>query len=264
MQETSELYQQILLSDDYYVETSLSIGEAGRLLTETGDVLLFGGDSVLLSGSGGDSGYGENMLISVKTTRRLFSHGVPEVGCCPCGEIYVEMHMPLGEIPPRARLMPYVRLVSASNPMVYSEWLRKGVFYIDTRENTRNDDGLDILTIHGYDAMLMADTLYTPDSDISFPAKDIEVVRNIAKQMGVAVDSRCVPYLNKAYEIQLPVQYTKREILGYIGAMYAGNWIMNDNGDLQLVTMYGLPEETSLLLDDHGFYITFGGDRIKL
>lgn len=263
MQETSELYKQILLSDKYRVETTLVIGESGRLLTERAEVLRFGGDAILVSTGGANDGYGEDMLISVKTTRRLFSGNVPMVGCCTCGEIYVEMHMPIGEIPKMAQLSPYVRLVSTENPNVFSEWIHKGVFFIDTRDNSHNDDSLDILTLHGYDAMIRANQLYG-SSTLQFPARDIDIVYDIASKMGVNVDTRCVPYINKGYEVQYPVEYTCREILGYIGAMYAGNWIINDNGDLQLIVLYDLPEETSLLIDEHTFYITFGGDRIKL
>ena len=174
MQDTSRTYQDIYLSRKYKFETSLVIGEAGRLLTDKGEILRFGGDAILVSSGGAEGGYGENMLISVKTTHRTFSNNVPEVGCCPCGEIYVEMLMPLGQIEQMAMIAPFVRLVSTEDGRT-SEWLRKGVYYIDTRDNTKNRDNLDILRIHGYDAMLKADVLYVP-SDVDFPAKDIDVV----------------------------------------------------------------------------------------
>lgn len=235
MQETSQLYKDLLM-EDHRFETRLAIGE---------------------------NIYGEDTLMSLKTTRRVFSHNVPEVGCCPCGEIYIEMLMPSDTIPQMARLAPSVRLVSIDDNTICSEWLAKGVFFIDTRENTRNDDDLDILTIHGYDAMMKADVNY-PSTTLSFPATDLDVINDIASKMGVEVDSRCLHLLNRGYMIQYPAQYTMRETLGYIGAMYAGNWIINDFGKLQFIGLYDLPKETSLLLDEFANYITFGGDRISL
>lgn len=262
MQETSDLYKQIYLSQDYYVETSVAIGESGRLITEKAEVILFGGTGILISSGGGDGGYDESMLLSVRTTKRVFKDNVPEVGCCPCGEIDVEMIMPVGEIPQKALVSPYVRLVS-NETGEKSEWIRKGLFYIDTRTNTHNDDDLDILTIHGYDAMIKADILY-PSTTLSFPARDIDVVRDIASKMGVGIEQRTFEIINKGYRIQFPAQYTMREVLGFIGGMYAGNWVMNDVGDLQFIGINDLLQETSLLIDEVGYYITFGGDRIAL
>lgn len=260
MQRTSRLYQQILLSGNYRVETSLVVGESGRLITEKAEILRFGGDAILISSSGADAGYNESMLISVKTTRRVFADNVPQAGCCTCGEIYVEMLMPLGEIAPMAMLAPFVRLVSTEDGTC-SEWIKKGIYYIDTRSNTRNDDGLDILRLHGYDAMLRANKPYE-STTLSFPATDIAVVRDIAGKMGVSLDEECVPNINRGYAVQYPGEYSMRETLQYIGAMYAGNWIMNDFGELQLICLNDLPPETSLLVDEFGYRITFADDRI--
>lgn len=257
MQETSELYQQIYQSGEYQVETSLAIGESGRLLTEQGEVLTFGGDSILVSTSGADGGFGENMIISLKTTHKLFSDDKPQVGCCTCGEIYVEMLMPVAEIPPMAMLAPFVRLVSTQDDQVYSEWIRKGVYYIDSRTNTRNNDNLDVLRIHGYDAMMKANKYYDRPN-ISFPNTNKKVVQDIANLMGVQVDEDTLPKLNMGYTVQYPAEYTMRETLQYIGAMYAGNWIINDFGALQLICLNDLPPETSLLTDEMGYRLTFG------
>ena len=259
MQQTSALYQHLFQSGKYRIETSLVVGESGRLLTEQGYVLTFGGDAILVASSGADGGYGDSMLISLKTTRKVFSDGVPQVGCCVCGEIYVEMIMPIGEIPPMAMLAPFVRLVSTEDDQICSEWIRKGVFYIDSRSNTRNRDDLDILRLHGYDAMMKANRIYDRPN-ISFPNTDINVARDIANIMGVQLDVDTVPKINKGYAVQYPVQYTMRETLQFIGAMYAGNWIINDFGALQLICLNDLPPETSLLTDELGFRLLFADD----
>lgn len=260
MQRTSALYQQIYMSHNYRVETSLVVGEAGRLITEKAEILRFGGDAILIASSGADAGYNESMLLSIKTTRRVFADNVPQVGCCTCGEIYVEMLMPLGDFAPMAMLAPFVRLVSTENGRC-SEWLKKGVFYIDTRSNTRNDDGLDILRLHGYDAMMRANKAYA-NPGISFPATDIQVVRDIASIMGVSLDEDTEEKINRGYTVQYPSGYTMRETLQYIGAMYAGNWIINDFGSLQLICLNDLPPETSLLTDELGYRLVFADDRI--
>ena len=260
MQETSALYKEIYDSQEYVVETALAVGEKGRLLTDTGEVLLFGGDAILLGLTGADNGYGEEMLISMRSSKRTFNGNTPVAGCCVCGEIDVEMFMPVGEIERKAMLVPYVRLVSTIDGRC-SEWLKKGVFYLDTRTNTRNRDELDVLRMHGFDAMLMTEQPY-PTSSLEFPAKDIDVVREIADAIGVSVDQRCLQYINKEYRIPYPTNYNMRETLSQIGSAYGGNWIMNDLGELQFIPLWALPHETSLLTDHLGYRIKFGNTRI--
>ena len=51
-------------------------------------------------------------------------------------------------------------------------------------------------------------------------------------------------------------------MLRYIAAAHAGNWIMSDAGELRLIKINELPEETNYLIDEIGDWITFGGDRI--
>ena len=55
-----------------------------------------------------------------------------------------------------------------------------------------------------------------------------------------------------------------REVLGFVGAMYAGNWVTNDYGQLRLLMLGDIPEETTLLIDENGDYIKLGNDRIYL
>lgn len=241
MQDTSLLYQSILTSNNYYVETSIVITDPS-------------------SGAGQSYIYGEDLLMSVKTTRRTFKSNVPEVGCCMSGEIYVEMLMPDIEIPKSSKIVLRVRLVSTADDRV-SEWIQKGTFFIDSRTNTQNDDNLNILSIHGYDSMLKTDQIY-PSTSIAFPSTDIIVVNDIASKIGVTVEPRTITLINRGYAVQLPVEYTMREVLGYIAGMYAGNWIINDLGQLQLIGIYDLPEETNLLLDENNFYIVFSDSEL--
>lgn len=263
MQETSALYKR-LFSGAHRVETRVAIGESGVLVNESGDFITFGKTRILVARSGADSGYGENVLVHVSTSRQVFSDDKPQVGCCTAGEISITMLRPKGDIPRMAQIVPYIRLTNGNE---YSEWIQKGVYYIDTREYNNDDSGVDTITLHGYDAMLKAEMDYTGNA-LSWPSTDVQVVKDIARLMDVQVDSETLSILTKKYPVQLPSGYSCREVLGYIAAMYAGNFIMSDAGDLKLLQLNGLPAETRYLVDHGGYYLVFGSaanaTRIKV
>ena len=198
----------------------------------------------------------------------------PEIGKAIAGEIDFQIQKPAVTIPKRAEVVPFVRGLVAEedehgNPIVIeSEWIQKGRFFIDTRKQTNDDDGLVILTVHGFDAMMFAEDDY--ESSLSWPAWDYDVVAEIAAQMGVALDSRTVDIMKNGdetspgtYQLQAaPIGYTKREVLGFIASMYVGNFVMSDLGELRLLTLLEMPAETNHLIDEHGYAITFGGVEI--
>lgn len=257
MQKTSDLYQE-LLAGDHRKETSLSIGETGVLITKQGEDITFGGVSILVGATGADGGYRESVLVSVETENNVFGGQSPQVGACVSAEIDVEILKPFGELPQRARMVPYVRLTDGVR---YSEWIQKGVFYIDTRQEKEYGPDLKTIIIHGYDEMMKAEQDY-PSSTLSWPARDIDVVREIAAFWGVSVDARTVPIINRGYRINYPAGYSCRDTLGYIAAMYAGSFVMSDLGELRLITIHGIPKESRYLIEAAGAAITFGGDRI--
>ena len=263
MQQTSELYKELLdglnaNQPGHKAENRLAIGETGTLITKKGESITFGGTRILVGTSGPEGGYDEAMLVSMETDSRVFSEDTPTVGGCVSAEIDVEMLKPYGEIPKQARLAPYVRLTDGSR---CSEWIQKGVFYIDTRKKKEDGSGVDKIVLHGYDAMLKAEQDY-PSSALSWPAKDIDVVREIADFIDVPIDSRTVELMTWGYPVQYPGEYSCREVLGYIAAMYAGCFIANDVGELRLVALNGIPAETRYLIAAAGQPIAFGGVRI--
>lgn len=263
MQQTSELYKQLLAdyqagNPDVKTETRLSIGKTGTLITNRGESITFGGISILVGATGADGGYDESLLISMQADFQVFSEDTPSVGGCVAAEINVDMLKPLGEIPRQARLTPYVRLTDGIR---FSEWIQKGVFYIDTREKLEDGSSIEKIRIHGYDDMLKAEQDY-PASRLSWPARDIDVVREIADFIGVSVDARTAAIIKRGYPVQYPGEYSCREVLGYIAAMYAGCFVMSDAGELRLVTIYGIPKETRYLIAAAAQPITFGGVRI--
>lgn len=198
--------------------------------------------------------YGEGVLESIKIKAGVFGSS-PSLGSCISAEIDIDMLKPSVTFPRMAMMKPYVRIRNATQ---VSEWLPKGVFYIDTRELTKHD-GIERLSIHGYDAMLMAEQ----DAPLSgFPKTDIQTVQQIASQIGVTLDSGVASVMTRGYTIQMPAEYSSREVLGYIAAAYGGSFIMDDEGHLRLVLVNGYPAETNYLINTAGLAITFGGDRI--
>ena len=256
MQQTSETYRRILLNSNHWFETTVVIGESGVLITERAERILFGGVAIIVARDGPSSGFGEEQIFSVRTTQNMLQQG-PQLGTAIAAEIELTMLNPPGDIPNMALLVPYVRACSDTEQ---SEWIQQGVYYVDTREVTQNSDGLNILTLHGFDAMLKAE----PDPAAAGTVLDTAMVQEIATMIGVTVDDRTWDIMTDGFRIPLPTQYTLREILGYIAGAYAGVFLMTDLGELRLVSITDLPEETSLLIDSIGEYITFGGTRIKL
>lgn len=257
MQRTSNLYQD-LLAHEHTVETRLAIGEPGVLITKLGNAITFGGVRILVGKSGADTGYAESMLMSVEISGNVFNKKTPVVGGCISSEIDVLMRNPTGQIPRQARMVPYVRLTDGSR---YSEWVQKGVYYIDTREVAKDLSGLERLHIHGYDSMLKTEDDY-PSSNLDWPARDIDVVKEIADHIDVDVHADTIALINKGYKVQYPGEYSCREVLGFIASMYAGNFVMSYSGELRLITLNGIPKETRYLISEMNRPITFGGVRI--
>lgn len=229
MQTTTQLYQTLLGTTGHFFESKLVINGVT---------------------------YDKSVLVEMTTSLTMFS-GTPEIGKAVAGQISVKMLTPQNEIPVMAEMKPYVRVCTATQQ---SEWIQQGVFYIDTRETTKNEAGENVLSIHGFDAMLKAEQMY--NGRITGDSTDIQMVNEIAYQLGVDVDARTAALMTNGYNIPIPTGYTYREILGYIAAMYVGCFIMSDAGELRLVSILELPPETNYLIDQLGDVITFGGDRI--
>lgn len=240
MQTVSETYASIIADDNHWFECKLEIRNPST------DALI--------------GTYGLDKLFSMSTNLQLLKNTL-EIGNAVAGEIDVKMVMPDEEIPTMAKLMPYVRVCNDSQQ---SEWLHQGVYFIDTREHSVTHTGEEVLVLHGYDAMLKADQLY-PSTTHDWPYHIRYIVIEIAGFMGVELDSRTFDYMpNTAsnYAFPLPANYTLREVLGFIGSICGGNWIITEEGKLRLIPMWGLPPETNLLIDEDGYIILFGGDAI--
>ncbi len=140
-----------------------------------------------------------------------------------------------------------------------SEWLQNGVYFVDTRQHI--DGSLNTLRIHGYDAMLKAEADY-PDTNHAWPYADNLVVAEIAQTMGVTVDARTWDYIHGSYNVQLPANYTMREVLESIASSYCGNFVMSAEGKLLFVPLYGFDPDIdgSYLADENGNALVFGSE----
>jgi hypothetical protein len=207
--------------------------------------------------------YEQDRLSPPETSGSLFPDGKPSVGNCISRQLDLTIS-PAGTIPRMAEIKLETRLVIkdalTGEVLQASEWIPKGTFYIDTRET---DKVTGVMTIHGYDAMLKAEQmLLTETTEDDWPKPMDEVVAEIAQRMGVTVDSRTV--VSHTLQAGYPLEYTMREVLGFIASAHAGNWIITDAGELRLVGLADIPPETFYLVTEDGDAILFGDTRILI
>ena len=174
------------------------------------------------------------------------------IGNCIASTLDIKIRNP-NTIPRMAQVDIEVRLDDGETQ---SEWLPKGTYFIDTR--AIEDD---VLHIVAYDAMLKTEQSFTQAGEQGdWPRTDITVVNQIAQRIGVSVDARTTALMSRGYLVQYPgivledgtPKYsadgglTMREVLGYIGVMYGGNWFISDAGALRLVPLTGSGDATVL------------------
>ena len=164
-----------------------------------------------------------------------------------------------GSIPRMAQIQVQYRL---NDGTTQSEWLPKGTFFIDTR-----DEWNGVISIVAYDAMLKTDQDFMQSGNQGqWPRTDLQVVQAICSRIGVTLDSRTQAILTSGYSIPYPGYgegaYTCRDLLQFIGQMYAGNWWINDMNKLMLVGLGDYPPETNYLVTENGDAILIGGYKI--
>ena len=205
--------------------------------------------------------YDQNKISSATTRAAMLDAGTM-IGNCIAKELHLVLRNYSGmpAIPRMAKIVMQFRL---NDGTTQSEWLPKGTYFIDTR-----DEGNGVLSIDAFDPMLKAEQRFTTSGEQGvWPRADITMVNRIAFRIGVAVDARTTAIVNRGYQVQYPGYgegaYTCREILGFIGSMYGGNWIITDENKLRLIVLGDIPPGgTNFLVDQIGDYITIGGYRI--
>ena len=202
MQQTSDLYKQLLADPRHVKEVRLNVAGTDYL---------------------------EDQLVELSTTAPLFSDGTLSVGGAVAKEIDVSLFVQ-GTVPRMAKLTPFVRL--RLNEQV-SEWIQKGVFYIDTRQT---DESSGVTAFHGFDDMLKAEVIWEPDQNLTFPMSMRAAVLLIAQTMGVEVDNP--EDISDQYQVDYPAnEWTLRDVLRFCAGACGGNFVMTDLGKLRLVRL---------------------------
>lgn len=256
MQNTSELYKKIV-SGPFVVETRLAIGEEGLLTDEHGDVIFLGDDALLIDTGGPESAFDEDMIVSIDKPEHIFSDG-PTLGCTPSQKVDITMRKPVIDAPFMARLALYSRVMNDSET---SEWLPKGVFYADTDYVTK-DYRTPTVTIRGFDAMLLAEQDY-PSSTMAWPARDIDILKEIAAFLGICVDPETVAMMNRGYLFPYPAGYSCREVVGYLGMIYGGSIVISESGEFRLIKLNGIPKETSLMVTEMATSLSLVPEKMR-
>ena len=78
----------------------------------------------------GSTDYSMNVLTSLNSCRSVFGSGSPRLGLAPAGELSLSLYLNSASVPRMAEIRPYFRVV---NDTQQSEWIAKGVYYVDTR-----------------------------------------------------------------------------------------------------------------------------------
>lgn len=180
--------------------------------------------------------YEQDVIFSATSDCKIFDTA-PTIGGVYSGTFEFRILGDGASIPKMAKVIPYFRIKDSATGET-SRWIKKGEYFIDTRSVTHNENGLTVFEAHCFDAILKANANYA-SSSLSWPAVDTDVVADIASKIGVAQDSRNASVMNKGYMIQIPTEYTMRDVLSYIGTMYAANWIISDIGELRIVPIGG-------------------------
>lgn len=156
---------------------------------------------------------------------------------------------------------PIVVKARITDDVQYSEWLSYGTFYVDVPDTSY--DGLLVLSC--YDAMLKATQPYTNENSSSegWPKSMKVCVEEIAQRIGVGIDPRTKLNVGADYLVPFPSGKTMQQVLGYIGAVHGGNWIITEENLLRLVPLIASPNETFNVIDeDYNTIMTDDGHRL--
>lgn len=216
MHQTTDLYKQIL-GNKHRVETVVQVGGAGDV-------------SVCQNIPG--TVYGEDMIVSLTEKADLLNREAPGIGYFIGRKIELKMLEPPQRIEMMGRIVPFSRLVETETGRT-SEWIPKGVFYVDTRKKSMADMDAVTVTITAYDAVLKSQTDYTGNG-ISWPSTDAAVVADVAKEIGVSFD---LSGITRAFGITKPEDKTCGEVLSGIAVLYGGNFTLDDCGILRLMPL---------------------------
>ena len=126
--------------------------------------------------------YDNTKIVSASTRAALLDSKLT-IGNCIAKELHLVLRnltgMPI--IPRMAQIRMQFRL---NDGVTQSEWLPKGTFFIDTRDESYGG----VLQIDAFDPMLKAEQSFTQSGEQGqWPRSDITVINQIASRIGVTV-----------------------------------------------------------------------------
>lgn len=123
-----------------------------------------------------------------------------------------------------------------------SEWMEIGTFYANRRTE---DPVTGTVVFQGFDAMRSADAPFPSLS--GFPKPMNSVVMEIAHNLGVEVDERTWNAFPTGGDLYVPLPASGEKmikVLGYIGGVCGGNWIITPRNRLRFVPLLSASDTT--------------------
>lgn len=120
-----------------------------------------------------------------------------------------------------------------------SDWYDKGLFWIDTYDTSNYTDRA---VIKAFDPLLKANVTYL-ETGVWTAKTDWAIVQEIATDIGVSIESGTQTMFSTTVTITEAPSIgvngtTDIQMLSYIAIMRKGNWIINDNNELQLIPLF--------------------------
>lgn len=201
----------------------------------------------------GVSYYSDRITGTPVITKPLLD--VPTFGRVCTGQLEVTIYPYTNtDIPKAAPVNAYCRLSNLSGS-VKTAWIPQGKYFISSRSGTNP------LKLTCLDYMIKTGQTYRDKSAFrEWPQKMTAVVNEIASIMGVSIDSRTTLQTGSDYVVSYPNDDTLiSEVLGMIGAVHGGSWIMTETGKLRLIP-FTIPavEPQQVLGLTHGQYTKRG------
>jgi len=164
----------------------------------------------------------EKDILSISIYGGLFAQNTLSFGGCYSRMLKMSFVPGAISIPVMAKVQIYVQL---DDGVTQSEWISKGIFYIDTRQT----DAAGVMHIVAYDAMLMTEQLFSFSTS---PQLMSATAAEIATAIGVTIDSRTT---FDTYYCNVVTGYSMRQILGFIAVANCANWVITDDGKLRMI-----------------------------
>lgn len=127
----------------------------------------------------------------------------------------------------------------AVNDTQQSDWYDKGLFWIDTYDTSNYTDRA---VVKAFDNLMKANATYL-ESGTWTSTTDEAIVTQIASDIGVNIESGTATLLSTPITITEAPSIgvngtTDMQMLSYIAIMRKGNWIINDDNELQLIPLF--------------------------